>query len=188
MKKQPKQLIILIAILAILAGAFWGVRQYNRTQGSRDAEQNKTPIISVDSEAIVKMSYDYEGETYTVEKEEDVWYDANDRSRKLIQYRIKSIAKDFAALSAAQVIENVTDMNQYGLAEGYRTISFETATESYIFYLGEQNDITQNYYICKPSEATVYAVGSTLVSKLNYPLDDMVEAEEESLEGESTEE
>lgn len=188
MKKQPKQLIILLAILVILAAGFFGVRQYNKAQSNKAAQDAGTAVVAVDAEDIVKISYDYEGETYAMEKEEDTWYDVSDHSRNLIQYRIESIASSLASLSATQMIENVTDMSQYGLAEGYRTISFETATESYIFYLGDQNTITGDYYLCKPSEATVYTVDSIFVSRFNYSLDDMVEAEEESTEEASSEE
>lgn len=187
MKKQRKQLIILLVILVILAAGFYGIRQYNKVQSNKAQDDTITAVVTVDPEDIVKISYEYEGETYTMEKEEDTWYDAADHSQNLIQYRITSIANTLASLSATQVIENVTDMSQYGLVEGYRTISFETASESYIFYLGEQNTITKDYYICKPSESTVYAVESSFVSKFNYSLDDMVEEEEESTEQESTE-
>ncbi len=128
MKKQPKQLIILLVILVILAAGFLGVRQYNKSQSNKSEEDAETPIVAVDAEAIVKISYDYEGVTYTMEKMENIWYDADDHSRNLIQYRIKSMADVLASLSATQVIESVTDMNQYGLAEGDRTIGFETAT------------------------------------------------------------
>lgn len=188
MKKQPKQLIILLAILVILAAGFFGVRHYNKAQSNKAAQDTGTAVVAIDAEDIVKISYDYEGETYAMEKENDTWYDASDHSRNLTQYRIESIASTLASLSANRVIENVTDMSQYGLAEGYRTISFETATESHIFYLGDQNTITGDYYLCKPSEGTVYTVDSTFVSRFNYSLDDMVEAEEESTEEASSEE
>lgn len=188
MKKQPKQLIILLAIMIILVAGFFGVRQYNKVQDSKGLDVVETSIVAIPAEDIIKISYDYEGETYTVEKEEDAWYDAADHTKNLTQYRINNIADALASLSATQVIESVTDMSQYGLAEGYRTISFETAGESYIFYLGEQNTITQDYYICKPSEGKVYAVEAGFANKFNFSLEDIVEEAEESTQETSAEE
>lgn len=183
MKRQQKQLILLIAMLVLLAGGYFGIRQYNKAQANKTSLDTNIPMTTVSGEDIVKISYDYEGVTYSMEKDGDTWYDASDRSRKLTQYSITAMASNLAGLKATQQIENVTDLNQYGLTEGYRTISFETASESYTFYLGDQNAITEEYYLCKPSESTVYTVGATLANRFNYTLEDLTEEEEETTEG-----
>lgn len=190
MKKQQRQLIILLVILAIFAAVFFAVKQYNQTLENK-VQEHDNPIVTLNAEDITKISYTYEGETYSLEKEGDIWYDATDHERNLTQSRITGLANALASLYATKVIENVTDMSQYGLTGEYRTISFETATESHIFYLGEQNTITNDYYICKPSESTVYTVELATVSKFNFTLDDMTEVEEENSEaseGEGSEE
>ena len=92
-----------------------------------------------------------------------------------------------APLKADQVIENVTDMSQYGLADPERTIQYETADRSVIINVGNLNSMTSQYYIAFPSEMKVYVVATNVVTGFNYTLEDLVEVEETAEETESTE-
>lgn len=92
-----------------------------------------------------------------------------------------------APLKADQVIENVTDMSQYGLADPESTIQYETADRSVIINVGNLNSMTSQYYVAFPSEMKVYAVATNVVTGFNYTLEDLVEVEETAEETESTE-
>lgn len=92
-----------------------------------------------------------------------------------------------APLKADQVIENMTDMSQYGLADPERTIQYETADRSVIINVGNLNSMTSQYYIAFPSEMKVYVVATNVVTGFNYTLEDLVEVEETAEETESTE-
>ncbi|MGN0168351.1 MAG: DUF4340 domain-containing protein [Acetatifactor sp.] len=179
MEKQRKQIVILLVILVVLAALLFGVKQYNKAQAEKPAETNKEVIIDVNSDDIIRYSYDYEGETYTFEKEGDTWYYAEDHSLKLLQYRTGSLPEGVAPLEATQVIEDVTDLSQYGLNEPQKTISYETATESYILYVGDRNSVTASYYVCMPSDATVYVIAATDINRFNVSLDDLIDTSEE---------
>ena len=93
----------------------------------------------MNSDDITSFSYVYEGEPYAFEKEDDTWYYADDHSLNLNQERIKAMILKVAPLKADQVIENVTDMSQYGLANPERTIQYETADRSVIINVGNLN-------------------------------------------------
>lgn len=194
MKKQRKQLIILLAVLVLLAAAIPGVRYLNERREEKEAEaaneeQDSVVIIDAAYEDVVKFSYDYDGETYAFEKSEDIWHAAEDYSLSLKEYSIKNMLSGVAPFDAQQVIEDVTDFSQYGLDEPQRTISFETASASYILHVGDHNALTGTYYVCMPSETTVYVVEQTVVTRFNQTLEDVVEtAEEESGESLSGEE
>lgn len=185
MKKQKRQMLILLGILVLLGAGFFAVRQYNQNQSLQPQEETGITVVDIQADEIVSFSYDYEDVTYSFEKEEDTWYAAEDHSLNLVQSSVSYMLTDVAPLIADQVIENVTDMSQYGLAEPSRTISFETASESYIFYVGDYNDVSGVYYICKPSETTVYVVPALTVNGFNYTLEDLIE-EEVSTETEET--
>lgn len=182
MKKQKIQMLVLLAILVVLAAGFLGIRQYNQMQSEEPQEETGITVVDIAAEDIVRFSYDYEDVTYTFEKEEDTWYAAEDHSLNLVQTSVNSMITDVAPFIAEQVIENVTDMSQYGLAQPARTISFETASESYIFYVGDFNDVSSVYYLCRPSETTVYVVPALTVNRFNRTLEELVEEEEESTE------
>ena len=92
-----------------------------------------------------------------------------------------------APLKADQVIENVTDMSQYGLADPERTIQYETADRSVIINVGNLNSMTSQYYVAFPSEMKVYVVATNVVTGFNYTLEDLVEETTEATETAETE-
>lgn len=186
MKKQKIQMLVLLGVLLLLCGAFLGVKKYNQKQAEKPEETDEVVVIDVSTEDIVRFSYDYEGETYSYEKEDDTWYYAPDHSLKLLQYRTGNLMSGLAPLKTEQVIENVTDLEQYGLKEPKQTVTYETATESYILYVGSQNSVTGGYYVCMPSQSTVYMVEASAINKLTVTAEDLIDTTADTTE-ESTE-
>lgn len=182
-------MIGMLLALVVLAAAFRGIRQYNKNAASATSttEDTQETVLDVNSDDITSFSYVYEGETYSFEKVDDTWYYADDHSLNLKQERIKAMILKVAPLKVNQVIENVTDMSQYGLANPERTIQYETADRSVIINVGNLNSMTIQYYIAFPSEMTVYVVTTNVVTGFDYTLDDLVEVEETIEETESIE-
>ena len=187
MKKKQRQMIGMLLALVVLAAVFLGIRQYNKNIASATSttEDTQETVLDVNSNDITSFRYVYEGETYAFEKEDETWYYTDDHSLNLNQERIKAMILKVAPLKADQVIENVTDMSQYGLADPERTIQYETADRSVIINVGNLNSMTSQYYIAFPSEMKVYVVATNVVTGFNYTLDDLVE--ETTEETESTE-
>ena len=182
-------MIGMLLALVVLAAAFLGIRQYNKNASSENSttEDTQETVLDVNSDDINSFRYVYEGETYAFEKEDETWYYADDHSLNLNQDRIKAMILKVAPLKADQVIENVTDMSQYGLADPERTIQYETADRSVIINVGNLNSMTSQYYIAFPSEMKVYAVTTNVVTGFNYTLDDLVEETTEATETAETE-
>ncbi len=189
MKKQKIQMLVLLGVLLLLCGALLGVKKYNQKQAEKPEETDEVVVIDVSTDDIIRFSYDYEGETYSYEKEDDTWYYAPDHSLKLLQYRTGNLMSGVAPLKTEQVIENVTDLEQYGLKEPKQTITYETTTESYILYVGSQNSVTGGYYVCMPSQSTVYMVDASAINKLTVTAEDLIDTTEDTTEesAESTE-
>ena len=189
MKKKQRQMIGMLLALVVLAAVFLGIRQYNKNTVSATSitEDTQETVLDVNSDDITSFRYVYEGETYAFEKEDETWYYADDHSLNLNQDRIKAMILKVAPLKADQVIENVTDMSQYGLADPERTIQYETADRSVIINVGNLNSMTSQYYIAFPSEMKVYVVTTNVVTGFNYTLEDLVEETTEATETAETE-
>jgi len=189
MKKKQRQMIGMLLALVVLAAVFLGIRQYNKNASSATSttEDTQETVLDVNSDDITSFRYVYEGETYAFEKEDDTWYYTDDHSLNLNQDRIKAMILKVAPLKADQVIGNVTDMSQYGLANPERTIQYETADRSVIINVGNLNSMTSQYYIAFPSEMKVYVVATNVVTGFNYTLDDLVEETTEATETAETE-
>ena len=182
MKKKQRQMIGMLLALVVL-------RQYNKNIASATSttEDTQETVLDVNSDDITSFRYVYEGETYAFEKEDDTWYYTDDHSLNLNQDRIKAMILKVAPLKADQVIENVTDMSQYGLADPDRTIQYETADRSVIINVGNLNSMPSQYYIAFPSEMKVYVVATNVVTGFNYTLEDLVEETTEATETAETE-
>lgn len=182
-------MIGMLLALVVLAAVFLGIRQYNKNASSATSttEDTQETVLDVNSDDITSFRYVYEGETYAFEKEDDTWYYTDDHSLNLNQDRIKAMILKVAPLKADQVIGNVTDMSQYGLANPERTIQYETADRSVIINVGNLNSMTSQYYIAFPSEMKVYVVATNVVTGFNYTLDDLVEETTEATETAETE-
>ena len=189
MKKKQRQMIGMLLALVVLAAAFLGIRQYNKNASSAASttEDTQETVLDVNSDDITSFRYVYEGETYAFEKKDETWYYTDDHSLNLNQERIKAMILKVAPLKADQVIENVTDMSQYGLANPERTIQYETADRSVIINVGNLNSMTSQYYIAFPSEMKVYVVATNVVTGFNYTLEDLVEETTEATETAETE-
>ena len=189
MKKKQRQMIGMLLALVVLAAVFLGIRQYNKNASSATSitEDTQETVLDVNSDDITSFRYVYEGETYAFEKEDETWYYTDDHSLNLNQDRIKAMILKVAPLKADQVIGNVTDMSQYGLADPDRTIQYETADRSVIINVGNLNSMTSQYYIAFPSEMKVYVVATNVVTGFNYTLDDLVEETTEATETAETE-
>ena len=182
-------MIGMLLALVVLAAAFLGIRQYNKNASSATSttEDTQETVLDVNSDDITSFCYVYEGETYAFEKKDETWYYTDDHSLNLNQDRIKAMILKVAPLKADQVIENVTDMSQYGLADPERTIQYETADRSVIINVGNLNSMTSQYYVAFPYEMKVYVVATNVVTGFNYTLDDLVEETTEATETAETE-
>ena len=189
MKKKQRQMIGMLLALVVLAAVFLGIRQYNQyiASATSTTEDTQETVLDVNSDDITSFRYVYEGETYAFEKKDETWYYTDDHSLNLNQERIKAMILKVAPLKADQVIENVTDMSQYGLADPERTIQYETADRSVIINVGNLNSMTSQYYIAFPSEMKVYVVATNVVTGFNYTLEDLVEETTEATETAETE-
>lgn len=184
MKKQRKQLIILAAVLVLLAASVPCIRYFTKKQEEKAAEAQKAEedakvLLDAAYEDVVKFSYDYEGKNYAFQKTEDTWHAVEDSSLNIKESSMKSMLSGVTPLYVQQTIENVTDFSQYGLDQPERTIAYETASASYILYVGDYNSLTGTYYVSMPSEAKVYVVEQTVVTRFSQTYEDVTEVQEE---------
>jgi hypothetical protein len=174
MKKQQLQLALLIAAVVILVAALFGVRHYNDLQEQNSDTKDVERIVDIKRDDITSFSYEYDGETYSFEKEDDTWYSVDDHSINLNQTVIDAMLTKLAGLDVVMSIENVTDMSQYGLDKDYMTFEYKTSDKDYELHIGSRNSVTGVYYMNMASENTVYAIEyNSLLGSFERTLDDL---------------
>ncbi len=175
MKKQKKQMILLVALLLIVVGSLVGLRAYNSAQAGKPAEEDGEIVIGMEYADTELLTYTYEGETYNFERIDDVWYVTDDHSLNVKQYRISSMLSSVAPLTAIQIIENVTDLSQYGLDEPERTIIFGNDMEQFTLAVGDHNSLSSSYYVRINDSAEVYVVSYASIIRFDYALEELLD-------------
>lgn len=182
MNKQLKQLITLVLVFVVLLAALFGLKKYNEKQAEVPQEEPKDVVVEVEKDDIVKLTYDYEGETLSFEKVNNIWYYTEDTSLPIKQYLIKSMLAGLSPFEVENTFENVTDLAQYGLDEPERVISFEANGNTYTVHVGSHNEASKLYYICFPGENTVYTIESYKIILYDESLENLIEVPEETAE------
>ena len=163
MKKQKIQLIVLILVLAALAGSFFAVRKYKETQAEKPVEEDGIAVLEVRTEDVINIIYDYEGETYQYEKVDGTWYFAQDHTQNVKQYYLS------------------------GMATPQQTIIFDTAVQRFRVNVGDANSMTSSYYIQLPEKPdTVYIVPNTCITPFQYGPENIIEVQEDEAGTEGT--
>ena len=115
---------------------------------------------------------------------------ADDREMTLDQNQISSLVNNIAGLATESVVEEPENLSEYGLDNPVRTIKAEMKNGSnVIIYVGNQNDLTGDYYIRLEGDDRLYGISSYVVTAFDKDLEEFIEeTTEETAEESLTEE
>jgi len=182
MKKQQKQLILLLLALLFLVGGYFGLKYYNENAVEEAPVEEVEYVVEIPKDSVQRISYLYEDQEYSFVKEGEDWVYEADPAVQLDSYYLDLMQDRCEGMKAVEKIEKVTDMSQYGLAEPDRYFSFETDDAAYTFYIGDRNTVSMGCYICEPEGDTIYMVDHLVSTSFSKTLEDLIEEEEEESE------
>lgn len=183
MDKQKKQILILILLLVVVVVGYFGLKVFNQKQKEKEANEkqaSKVYVLSLNKDDIQKISYTYDGIDYTFQRDGDKWIYPTDTSVVINKTNLELMAGSASKIEAVETIENVTDLEQYGLSEPVKTIEIATDEKTYCLYVGDYNTTISKYYVYLDDPSTVYTVYSNSVTCFNKTLDDVKEKTEET--------
>lgn len=173
MKKDTK-IIILLAILLVCVVAFKLTGYYN----DKKEETTSVDFVDINREDIVKISWNYAGIDYTIDKETGVWHWTGDEKFPVDEEKADNMAQKIADITATRELEE-EDLSEYGLNDS--EISIEAVTtdgESYTFKIGNNNDLTNENYVMLQGESKIYMVANTFASAFEKSINDLLKMEE----------
>lgn len=189
MQKQKKQMILVLVLLVLFCGAYAGIRIYNDKQAdkeAKEAEAAKTYITKIKQEEITAFSYQNADQTLQFVKEDDTWISQNDASIKLDQSAVKSMLETISELEAEEVVETSEELSTYGFDKPMNVITVTTAEGTTTLTVGMENTITNQYYLRKNKEDTLYLVSGTFMSGFSKTLEDLKDTTEDTEAAEET--
>lgn len=182
MKKKSVKMAASIAILAVLCGAYFGVKSYVAKQEQQDGQQEETVtnVISANETDIKSLKFMIDKKEVTFEKDNDNWVKADEKEFPVSQEKIEEAEAALASIDADRVLEKVENLYEYGLDEPQNTITVTTNDDKQtVIRVGIENESTSQYYVNKDDEKnTVYVVPETSISPFMNTLYDYAQMEE----------
>lgn len=167
--KKNKQLIILILLLVVCVGGYFGVKAYNANQEKKEEAKTMTPVELQVSD-ITSFSYVNEGETLSFEKDGENWIYTGDTSIDLSEDSVEGMLKKACTVTSTNKMtaENLSD---YGFDEPTNVITLNTANDTTVIKIGMFNEILSQYYISIGDSTEMYLVDSTVVTGFDQTID-----------------
>lgn len=160
MNKKKRNMILLAAALVILVIVYMAVMEMNKR--SEEAADTSVALYSGEvsniTEVIIQNS-DEASPFFHIAKTDGQWSSQTDSSRELDSDKVSTELTDLTQLTADQMAaENAEDMSEYGLDTPVTTLTISDDTGTQVWYFGDKNSVTNQYYVYKEGETTVYAV------------------------------
>ena len=181
MKKQARQMIVVVVLFILFGAAYGGMHVYNQKQAKEERKQEeaeKIYIAGVKQEDITAFSYQNGEDTLEFVKEEDTWTARNDEELKLDQNAVETMLDEIALLEAAEVVEGAGDFSEYGFDTPENVITATTAEGTVTLNIGMENTVTGQYYLQKAGEDTLYLVSGSFPPSFEKSLADLEDTSE----------
>lgn len=181
MKKQKTQLIVVLVILLICVGGYFGLRHYNSVIEAQEAEAEYT-ILTVAEDDITQVVSSNENGELNITKVDGTWTFTDDDTQSVDQDTVSTMLSNVLEVTSDQAISDVTDMSVYGLDEPVVTITLVTTDGSHTLKFGDFNETNSLYYMQFDDETTVYTVSSSIYTAFSKTNEDLVAEEEEEVD------
>ena len=189
-EKQKKQFIVVLILLVVAVAAYLILHVYNDKKEAKEEAEEDADTITItdfDTDDVTAFSYQLNGETLSFTKDGDNWLYDGDTSLDLDEDSITSMLSAVSNLTTEEALEEYDSLSDYGLDTPSNTITVTTADGTITLLAGNQNEITNSYYMMTGDSDTVYLISTDLNSTFSSAVDDLI-AEEEETETEESEE
>lgn len=204
MKNKTVKMLLAAAILVVCCGAYAGVKSYVSSQEQKEAEaeeeEESVTVFSASSDDIQSLGFLVDDTETTFEKDGDTWIKKDETDFPVDQTTLDNAASAIVSVDADRVLEDVEDLAEYGLEEPSNQIYIVSQTEAdteetdpeesdtkeesteavtTVFYVGDENQSTGQYYVRKDDDKkTVYLVDSSYVEPFAKSLYDYAQMED----------
>ncbi len=162
--KLYRNIIIIVAVLALLGGALFFVSRYNPegeqapTQGEQSAEPEMINVYKAEKSKLQSIHVHNANEEYTLEYVDNKWVANGDASIRISQTAADALAHSLTNIAVKQTVsENSADAAGFGFDApiGFAELSFSDGTAKKIT-VGSSSLDNENYYIMISDDPNVY--------------------------------
>lgn len=168
--KRAKRMKILLGILVVVSVMAFAVLHYEEKQ--EDIKNTDEIILQIESDTVSSLSWQYDNTSLSFHKD-DSWIYDNDDAFPVDAEKIDSLLSYFSNMDADFVIEDPTDIDQYGLDDPSCSIHITTDNSEYDIDLGDYSTMDAQRYV-SIGDGNVYLVNSDPLSAFEVELSDMI--------------
>lgn len=162
--KRGKKLIALLLVLVLIVGATVLVKVLNQEEQPQGS--GYTRVFSLDPAKVTNLKWDYSFEA-SFSKTADGWVNDADAAFPVNENQLDEMLRILSDIGASQTIENVEDLEQYGLQYPYCTIQVTADGKTYDLALGDQNKYNGERYFTN-GDGNVYTVNDTIAGYFSF--------------------
>ena len=189
MERQKKQLAMLTVILIAAVIILIVLLKYFDKASEDVSEENHFTINNILADKLIRFAFTNSAGTVSLTKNAQEWIYDNDSSLDMDEDKVTELIQTVAPLNSENRIEEVENLEMYGLAEPALTILVSDGEEVCTMMIGDLNEMTGTYYLClEGKESVIYDVNPQIVSAFGTTLEDLVTAKEQTTEAQSIEE
>lgn len=182
MKSKMVKMVFALIVLGVLSGAYFGVKSYvTKQEEKEEASKEENPsVFSVDVDKIKSVSFFIDKKETVFEKDGDSWIKQDEKEFPVNENTITNAVGVFPDMKADRILEDVENLNEYGLDSPQNTVTITTEDdETIVMRIGIENESTSQYYISKDEDRhTVYVVPTAYAEPFMNSLYDYAEMEE----------
>ena len=185
-KRKKKQLIFIFVCFTVILAAYLG-SQYYQNHLPVDDEEDEISVLDIDTSLVNEIGITNGEETINLQKDNDTWKCVDDKDFTIDSTKLQVFLDAAGSITSELKIENVKDMDQYGLEHPSLSISLQWDSNLYTIYIGDRNAVAGGvYYLKINDEDTDYTIENYKYNMLNKTKEDFAAEEEtETAEEES---
>ncbi|MCR5178782.1 MAG: DUF4340 domain-containing protein [Lachnospiraceae bacterium] len=181
MKRKKAGLLIILVVLVLLIGAFFGLRKYNEIQDEKDSADESVSVLDIDTADVTEYSVTNSYGEFIFTRSEDGWLGSGDAAGidKLDIDEIESRLGDACTFTADYAIDEPLDLSEYGLDDPDITVTLKTKSRGDIELLyGDENSSVHMRYVLVNGDDNVYLVSMYKAGRFDFTEDGITKKED----------
>ena len=159
-----KKLILLLCALVLVTGGYFCIRRPEE----KARVQESTGVFDLTDRTLddlTGISWTEEGKTRTFTLQDGQWKAAEDSAESADTEAAGALAEQLVNLQATRRIENVDNLEEYGLTDPAVVVTAEWKNGSTVYSMGESTPFGDGYYLCLSGGGqTIYTIASPLTA------------------------
>lgn len=172
--KRGTKLLAMLAVLVLIAGGFFLLTQL----GPKEDTEGTTyqTILKIDPEKVTNIGWDY-SDAVSFTKTENGWVNDADSAFPTDDQCLEKMLHILSEVGASKTIEKPEDLEQYGLANPFCTITVTADGTKYDLAIGDQNSFNGERYF-SIGDGNVYMVANEIAGYFNFGPEGALKLEE----------